>query len=104
MSANNSKQQADNANSALDTQQLKRVRTAITQAASEGLYEVMIFETISRVNVDLLQGEKYRVSRRGGRMGENNYIVIWAKPKNPDDDSTYTTYYPGGTPDEHPPL
>jgi len=104
MSAQDSNNKTDAQRILLDQQQMVRIQTAIKAAIKKGLYEAMIYETVTRPNIDALHTEGYTVTRRGGRMGENNHLIKWSTPRNPDSLTIYTTYYPGGHPDPHYPL
>ena len=81
MKALNSRNQSDKKNNDLNAQQMRRVRAAIDAAIKQGLYETMVYESIVNTNIDLLQADGYQVFRRGGRMGENNYLIKWRAAK-----------------------
>ena len=104
MNAPNSHNKSDAKNIDLLAQQLKRIYSAIDSATKKGLYEVMIYETIGPDNTAVLKAEGYQVNRRGGRMGEENSLLIWNPHPDADDPTVDTTYYPGGITPEHPSL
>lgn len=102
MNANDTKTLSDDAGAERIAQQLKRIRAAIHDAALQGYYNVMMFETLFQENIELLRSEDYKVGRRGGRMGENNYLISWGPGDDPDDMKGDPVYYPASTSPKYP--
>lgn len=97
MDASQTKQLAEDSQDDLILQQMKRIRKVIKDGALQGFFTVMIFETIFKENRDILTDEGYHVARRGGRMGENNYLINWGKGDSPDSTQGDPVYYPASS-------
>lgn len=104
MKASDARTSSDQKHLDLVKQQMKRIQNAINGAIKKSLYQVMIYETIFSENLTVLKDDGFQVSRRGGRQGENNWLIDWHAATPPADNTHINFYYPGGTPTEHPPL
>ena len=88
----------------LADQQMVRILASIKTAISKGLYETTLYETLYQPNIDILKDYDFQVIKRGGRMGEHNYIIKWPDQAPELPPSETNTYYPGGITPQHPPL
>ncbi len=102
MDATTIKQLSDDSGADQRAQQLKRIRAAIKDAALQGYYNVMMFEALYQENIDLLRSEDYSVGRRGGRMGDENWLIGWGPGPDPDDTKGDPIYYPASTTPKYP--
>ena len=102
MNAQEATNESNKKQTELEVQQMKRIRAGIKESTDRGYYNLMMFESIHEANINTLLEEGYLVRRDGGRMGENNWLIIWGESEEPDKKKGDPVYYPASSTPKYP--
>jgi hypothetical protein len=102
MNAQEATNESNKKQTELEVQQMKRIRAGIKESTARGYYNLMMFESIHEANRNTLIEEGYLVRRDGGRMGENNWLIIWGESEELDKKEGDPVYYPASSTPKYP--